>query len=142
MRSPHLTTRFPVRALVLLAVVAPLSACGATTYDETLAPDTAVATTTTLPSGSAAELLPQLLEHSVSLSGVMIAGDDVDAVAEQIDSLWAATRSEVQADRPDLLEGFDQAIAMIDKAVRFSRAADADKAARNLTVLVDAFLTA
>jgi hypothetical protein len=136
MRSP----RFPARALALLALPV-VAACGPTTYDEALAPDTAVATTTTLPSGAASELLPQLVAHSVSLSGVMIAGDDAEAVAEQIDSLWTASRPEVQRTRPDLLDGFDQAVALVDKAVRFSRAADADKAARNLTVLVDTFLS-
>jgi hypothetical protein len=136
--------RFPHRGVALVVAVplvaAGLTSCAATTYDQTLAPDTAAVTTTTQPSGSAAELLPQLAAESASLSGVMIAGDDADAVREQIDALWAAARDEVRGSRPDLLDGFDQAVALVDKAVRFKRAADADKAARNLAILVDTFL--
>ncbi len=128
------------RAVSLIAAAVLVAACSPTTYDEALAPDTAVATTTTVPSGTATDLLPQLAAQSASLSGAMIAGDDAGAVAEQIEALWTATRGEVQAERPDLLDGFEQAVDMVNTAVRFSRAADADKAARNITVLVEAYL--
>lgn len=127
---------------VASCVVAALafSAC-ATTYDEALVKDTSPATTTTLPSGSAVDLLPQLGDEARRLSGVMIAEGDDDAISEQIASLWAASRDQVKADRPDLVDAFDQNVAMVAKAVKFKRAADADKAAKNLTVLIDAYLT-
>jgi hypothetical protein len=125
--------------LSLVAVVG-LAGC-ATTYDSSLAPDTAPATTTTLPSGAAADLLPRLEASAVGLSSVMIDGGDDEAVSEQIDSLWTAARAEVSSSRPDLVDGFDQNVALVAKAVRFKRAADADKAANNLSMLVDAFLT-
>jgi hypothetical protein len=121
------------------AFVVALSAC-ATTFDETLVADTSPATTTTLPSGSAAELLPQLQIEASGLSAVMIADGDDDVVAEQITNLWNAARDEVRSERPDLVDGFDRSIAMIAKAVKFHRAADADKAASNLTTLINAYL--
>jgi hypothetical protein len=133
-----------LRAIPRLAVVAlaaaVLSAC-ATTYDPALVKDTSPATTTTLPSGPAADLLPRLAAEADRLSGVMIAEGDDNTISEQIASLWAATRDEVKAGRPDLVDGFDQNVAMVAKAVKFKRAADADKAAKNLTVLVAAFLS-
>lgn len=131
--------RAAVHCLLPLALACLLGACGATTYDQSLAPDTAVATTTTVPTGTAADLLPKIREASAGLSGVMIDNGDDAAVAEQIDALWAAVRDEVGRGRPDLVDGFDQAVALVDKAVRYSRSADADKAARNLAVLVDAW---
>ena len=47
----------------------------------------------------------------------------------------------MRSDRPDLVDGFDRSVALVAKAVQFHRAADADKAAKNLTTLVDAYLT-
>ncbi|MCU1359777.1 MAG: hypothetical protein JWN99_1066 [Ilumatobacteraceae bacterium] len=120
-----------------LAVV--MSAC-ATTYDEQLVKDTAPATTTTLPSGAAADLLPKLRDEASRLSGVMIDEGDATAISEQIASLWAAAHDEVEASRPDLVDGFDQNVAMVKKAVQFKRAADADKASRNITALVKSYL--
>jgi hypothetical protein len=121
---------------VPLAVVG-LSGC-ATTYDSTLVADTSPATTTTVPSGAAADLLPRIESEALNLSTVMIDGGDDEAVSEQIGSLWTAARAEVSSARPDLVDGFDQNVALVAKAVRFKRAADADKAANNLSMLVDA----
>lgn len=127
------------RVLVAIALVG-LSSC-ATTYDATLVQDTSPATTTTMPSGAAADLLPRLESEALGLSSVMIAGGDDEAVSEQIESLWSASRVEVSSTRPDLVDAFDQSVALVAKAVRFKRAADADKAAANLSTLVDAFLS-
>jgi hypothetical protein len=127
------------RTTVIGALVVALTAC-ATTYDESLVKDTSPATTTTVPTGTAAELLPQMASEAIRLSGVMIDGGDSESVSEQISALWTAARNEVIATRPDLVDGFDQNVAMCARAVRFKRAADADKAARNLTALADAYL--
>jgi hypothetical protein len=117
-----------------------LAGC-ATTYDSTLVQDTSPATTTTLPSGRAADLLPRLEDEAIGLSAVMIDGGDDEAVSEQIESLWTAARPEVTSSRPDLVDGFDQNVALVAKAVRFKRAADADKAANNLSMLIAAYLS-
>jgi hypothetical protein len=128
-----------LRALALVAA-AGLAGC-ATTYDSTLVQDTSPATTTTLPSGTAADLLPRLEDEAIGLSAVMIDGGDDEAVSEQIESLWTAARPEVTSSRPDLVDGFDQNVALVAKAVRFKRAADADKAANNLSMLIAAYLS-
>jgi hypothetical protein len=117
-----------------------LASC-ATTYDQTLVRDTAPATTTTLPTGPAAVLLPRLGTEAAGLSAVMIAGGDDDSISDQISSLWAAARHEVSTTRPDLVGGFDSSVALVARAVRFKRAADADKASKNLTFLIDSYLS-
>lgn len=127
--------------LLLSGAVVFVSSCS-TTYDATFSTTatTVAPTTTTLPVGPAAELLPRLRDEAASLSGVMIAEGDEDAVMERIVALWDATRAEIGQQRPDLVPGFQQNIALVEKAVQFSRAADADKASKNFDALVAAFL--
>ena len=128
--------------IAVVAVAFGLSACSPTTYDETLATTVTIeTTTTTIPSGAAADLLPVLLDEARSLSGVMIDDGDTGPVVERITALWDAARAEVLEQRPDLIDGFDASVALANKAVQFKRAADADKAARNFDVLVKAYLT-
>ena len=129
-------------ALPLVAVTLLATGCASTTYDETLATSatTAPATTTTVPTGTAAELLPRLRDEAASLSGVMIDEGDADAVAARIVALWDAAGQEVGRTRPDLVDSFDDNVALVLKAVQFSRAADADKASKNFAALVDAYL--
>ncbi len=129
-------------ALPLVAVTLLAAGCASTTYDETLATSatTAAATTTTVPTGTAAELLPRLRDEAASLSGVMIDEGDADAVAQRIVALWEAAGQEVGRTRPDLVDSFDDNVALVLKAVQFSRAADADKASKNFDALVDAYL--
>ncbi|MCX6520519.1 MAG: hypothetical protein NTZ21_07630 [Actinobacteria bacterium] len=143
--SLHPRRRAALAALpvsLLLAVTLLSTGCASTTYDETLATSatTAPATTTTVPTGSAAELLPRLRDEAASLSGVMIDEGDADAVAARIVALWEAAGQEVGRTRPDLVVSFDDNVALVLKAVRYLRAADADKASKNFDALVDAFL--
>ena len=133
-------SRIVVAFVAASSASALMGACSPTTYDDALVADTAPATTTTLPTGTMEQLLADLLAESGALSGVMIADGDEGAAGERIASVWAAVRSDVQAARPDLVDEFDAAVAMCDRAIEFSRAADADKAARNITALVDAVL--
>lgn len=133
-------SRIVVAIVAASSASALMGACSPTTYDDALVADTAPATTTTLPTGTMEQLLADLLAESGALSGVMIADGDEGAAGERIASVWAAVRSDVQAARPDLVDEFDAAVAMCDRAIEFSRAADADKAARNITALVDAVL--
>lgn len=127
-------------AIGTFASVLGLAACSPTTYDESRAPSTAVSTTTTTPTGTVTELLTRLSSDALGLSSVMIADGDAGAAAEQIAALWAAARADVQAKRPDLVESFDANVDRSTTAVQYRRAADADKAARNLDALVSAFL--
>lgn len=142
-RSPH-AARSTLAVLATAAVATVLSACGATTFDESLATTatTAAVTTTTLPTGTAAELLPRLVTEAASLSGVMIDGGDERSVVERMAALWDAVEQEVGTNRADLLAPFDASIALAQEAVQFERAADADKASKNIAALVEAYLGA
>jgi hypothetical protein len=136
-RAPAITA-----ALCLLTVTgsAVVSSC-ATTYDTTLASEQAsTSTSSSLPTGTAADLLPRLVTEASGLSGLMMAGMDAGGSAQRIQELWDAVKDEVNRQRPDLLSDFSANVARCVRAVQFSRAADADKAAKNLVALADAYL--
>lgn len=125
---------------ILVAVLA-LAACSPTTYDSsatTLPP--AGATTTTLPSGTAAELLPLMLAEVQGLPlKVMSAKGDGEA-ATRIEQLWAAVQPEIEANRPELVSDFEFVVRRTRDAADRNRPADADRAFKNLTSLVEAYL--
>jgi hypothetical protein len=133
-----LMRRLPLVLLSAALGIASLAGC-ATTYDAALVPDTAPATTTTLPAGTTTELLERLRSQSLALSSIVIDGGDSSEAYDALSDLWAAARPDVVAERPDLIDGFDRALAMCQKAVQYKRGADADKAARNIDVLVSAW---
>lgn len=127
------------RTLALVALTAfSLTACTAT-FDASLVEDTTVIvqTTTTLPTGTTDELLVRLLDQTSALSGVMLDGGDRRAALAQIELLWTAAEPGVRSERADLVQGFERAIEMCQRAVQYQRAADADKAARNIAALVE-----
>jgi hypothetical protein len=129
-------------ALVAAVILGGLASGCATTYDETLSTTatTAPATTTTLPSGTAVELLPVLRDDAATLSAEMIDEfGEPRAVVERMRAVWDVVAAEVGRARPDLVPGFDQNLALAERAVQYKRAADADKASRNIDALVDAF---
>jgi hypothetical protein len=125
---------------VLGVAVLGLGACAATTYDSELVATTTIAVTTTVPTGTAVDLLPRMVVEGQSVGGLMVDGGDARAAVERLTALWNAVRDEVATSRPDLIDGFDQQVDRFQRAVQFKRAADADKSARNLVVLVDAYL--
>lgn len=123
-----------------------LSACGATVYDESAATTTVVVTTTTLPTGTAAELLPRLVESLSDLS-ILIGpvpdtlrpeGDKRRQLAE-IEALWAAVEYEVNADDPDTADTLARMVELARIAVERNRPADADKAAKFAAQAVAAY---
>jgi hypothetical protein len=126
-------------AVPIVAVLG-LGACAATTYDSELVATTTIAVTTTVPTGTAVDLLPRMVVEGQSVGGLMVDGGDARAAVERLTALWNVVRDEVAASRPDLIDGFDQQVDRFQRAVQYKRAADADKSARNLVVLVDAYL--
>ncbi len=116
-----------------------LAACSPTTYDASIPSDPPAATTTTLPTGTAATLLPRLLTAAGSLSAAITTRGDKVGIADQVQSLWNAASQEVAATRPELLGDFEANVAMSVRSAQFNRAADADKAFQNLTALVTAY---
>ena len=130
------------RAAVIAALLGNvvLAGCAPTKYDETITTGSVEATTTTTPIGSPTELLPRLVAEAASLSEIIANKGDDGAVAEEIAALWSAAVEEVSVTRPDLLPDLQANVERCGVAAKFNRPADADKAYRNLNVLVEAYL--
>jgi len=127
-------------AAALPLALAGIAACSGTTYDESLVTDALPATTSTLPTGTAAELLPRMLDEVAGLSAKVSNGEGAHDAASRVEQYWAAIEDEVAATRPDLVEDFLFVVSRCRSAADFSRPADADRAYRNLESLVDAYL--
>jgi len=127
--------------LAAACTVAVLAGCSPTTYDTTA--DTqphAAQTTTTVPAGPASELLPAMLAEVQGLAQrVMNADGDGDS-ATRIEQLWAAVKPEVESNEPDLVSDFEFVVRRCRAAADRNRPADADRAFKNLTTLVQAYL--
>jgi hypothetical protein len=128
--------------LVTAALVAALSAsgCAATTIDSSVTEAPAVAVTTTLPTGTAAELLPRLVTEAGKLSDVIGSSGDKGDQLLVITDLYDAIRPEIAENDGVAAESFDAAIELCRRGTQFNRPADADKCFRNLSALADAYL--
>jgi len=141
-----------IRASFILAsftvAAVSLSACGATTYDTSRVTTTSIASTTTTPSGSAAELLVRLADSLDGLSTLIGPRADNETVPDgnkrarlaEITAIWDVARSEMATQDPDGAETIDRMVALATLAVERNRPADADKAAKFTRTVVDAYL--
>ena len=125
----------------LLVLAASTASCAATTYDTSISTGSLAPTTTVLPTGSAAVLLPMLVTDAGQLSAVIVNAGDKFAIVERIEALWAAVRDEVSAKDRDIAIEIAAEIAKGRTAARLNRPGAADKVYRNLTALVQAYLT-
>ena len=130
------------RPLALLVLATSTASCAATTYDSSISIGTPAPTTTVLPTGSAAVLLPMLVTDASQLSAVIVNAGDKFAIVERIEALWAAVRDEVTAKDRELAIEIGAEIAKGRTAARLNRPGAADKVYRNLSALVQAYLTA
>lgn len=131
------------RWFCVLATSAALgTAACSSTYDASLAtPASTVPTTSsTLPSGTVAELLPRMLDEVKALSEKVAANEGDNASAALIDQYWQAMRAEVEAQHPDLVDGFEFVVRRCQAAADRRRPADADRAYRNLQTIADTLL--
>lgn len=134
-----------IRAHVLIIAlplfVTGLAGCAKTTIDASITEAPVVASTTTLPTGVAAELLPRLVIEAGKLSSIIGAQGDKNDQMHAITNLWNAARPEIAAKNPDLVKTFDFAVDLCDKGRKFNRPADADKCFRNLAALTNSYLS-
>jgi hypothetical protein len=129
--------------IVLVALVGGLVLTGCkSTYDASLATtdDTVVVTTTTLPTGTVAELLPLMLAEVQALSERVANSDGSKEAATRIEQYWAAMHDEIAADHPDMVKDFEFVVRRCRAAADRKRPADADRAYRNLRTLADSIL--
>ena len=126
------------RAAVLVGAAVALSACAPTTYDASLATTVTVSSTTTLPVGTAAELLPVMVDEVKGLSALVESGDGDREAAVRIAQLWAAIADEITVSHPELVEDFEFVVSRCQLASERHRPADADRAFKNLEVLAAA----
>lgn len=126
-------------ASTLLAGVM-VTACSPTTYIDVSTTTSAVATTTTLPSGTVADLLPVLLAEVQDLPRRVAEADGPGAAATRIEQLWAAMQPEIEADWPDLVVEFEFVVRRCRAAADRKRPADADRAYKNLNTLATVIL--
>jgi len=129
------------RSLTFLLAVSTAS-CAATTYDTSITTQTAAPTTTVLPTGTAAELLPKIVAEAAGLSKLIADGGDKIAAVERMEALWAAARDEVTRNDRELATEIGAEVAKGRAAATFNRPGAADKVYRNLTALVTAYLSA
>jgi hypothetical protein len=118
------------------------ASCAATTYDTSITTKTPAPTTTVLPTGTAAELLPMMVTEAAGLSELIVDGGDKLARVERIEALWAAVRDEVTRNDRELATEIGAEVAKGRAAATFNRPGAADKVYRNLTALVTAYLSA
>lgn len=137
-----MTTHVTAAVVGLLATVGSLTftGCSGTTYDQTIAAETSIAPSTTLPSGTPSELLPRLVQEASGLGKLIVDRGDRQGSMQRIDALWSATVDEVTRNEPEMAYSFGVAVALLRKAADRNRAADADKGYRNLKALTDQYL--
>lgn len=129
------------RTLAVLALVTSTVSCAATTYDTSISTQTAAPTTTVLPTGTAAQLLPTLVVTAAGLSNLIADQGDKTATVERVEALWAAVQAEVTVKDRDLATEITAEIAKGRDAARLNRPAAADKVYRSLKDLVQAYLS-
>ena len=136
------------RTIVISCVIVALSACGATTYDDSRVTTSAAPTTTTLPSGTTTELLQRLADELDGLSTLIGPRADNETVPDgnkrarlaEITALWTAAEPVMSADDPDGAETLGRMIDLATLAVERNRPADADKAAKFTRTVVEAYV--
>lgn len=138
-RHPRYTRR-PQAAFVLVAGAVVLGACTGTTYDPSAERSTTPAvasTTTTLPTGTTAELLDRLAAETAELEHVIQAKGDVATSISRINALWTA--AQIGVTDPAMHSGFDGAIRQAQRAAAGHQMGFAAKAGKSVAALVTAF---
>lgn len=133
-----MTGRATATTAALVAATLALTACGATTFDESRVSTTIGATTTTRPVGDASELLPRLADALAELSLLIGPRPDNSPRPDSnkrdqvglVSALWDAVRDQVIAVDPAAAESLQRMVDLAAQAVERNRPADADKAAK------------
>jgi hypothetical protein len=131
--------RTPVGPTVIVLVAVLLTGCSAA-VDDGSSFDPLSAGSTTLPTGTPADLLPQLVATVDQISEAIIDEGDQRALLAEAEALWTAAQADVAATNADAAESMQQMMDLARVSVERVRPADADKATKFLGDLVDAYL--
>lgn len=133
--------RFTVRAVAVVLCAGVLTSCSTTILDTINTTTTSsVVTTTTIPTGDIPELLGQLLENTQGLGSAIVAKDKA-VTAEKlrnVESIWVALKPQLLELPNDLATDIERIVNLVRSAVNKKRPADADKALRFVSLIVDA----
>ena len=131
--------RRPSLAGATVATVALVTSACATTFDTAATTVPATTSTVYVATGSTDELLAAISTEVRALSERLVDNEGQRDALARIESQWEAARPAIEQARPELLDGFDAAIAQVQRAVERRRPADADKASKTITTLIAAY---
>ena len=130
-----------VRAVAVVLCAGVLTSCSTTILDTINTTTTSsVVTTTTIPTGDIPALLDQLLASTDGLGSAIVAKDRVATTEKlrNVESIWIALRPQLLELPNDLATDIERIVNLVRSAVNKKRPADADKAQRFLSLIVDA----
>ncbi len=124
--------------LSVLATAVLLTGC-ATTIIDTAPTTTAVAPTTTIPSGTNDELLEQMRLTLSDISTAMSASDKTKAksLLANLQLAWDVLQPQIADKGEQLTQDLQRLIDLADSAVTRNRPADADKALRFMQIVIE-----
>jgi hypothetical protein len=140
-RTVGVLTARHLPAIIVAILGLSLASCAKTVIDPSVTTEPSVQTTTTLPTGTPAELLPRLVTEVGKLSDAIGNADHKREQIQLIDNLWNAVRPTIAATDGVLVLTFDATIALCHTGEKLNHPADADKCFRNLTTLADSYLS-
>jgi hypothetical protein len=124
-----------------LFVVLMLTACGATTVDQSIAASADTDVTTTLPpirpDASLVELVGDLTDSMRHLDEQVIEGDTDEETLARIEAIWVIAEPLAREHSIDMVFGLEQSVDLARTAVERRRPADASKAYKIAAALLE-----
>ena len=127
----------PTLAILAVSLIS-LTSC-ATTIIDTAPTTTAVAATTTLPSGTPDELFAQMQETIAFLSKALSESNKGVAKVRlaEIESIWSTLKPQVTDRGDQFVEDIQRIVDLAISSIERNRPADADKSLRFLTLVME-----
>ena len=129
------------RCAVLLVSATSLSACATKIVGSTQSTIPVVTTTTTLPAptGDIESLLMQLHTEATGLGQLVVDGKNSEAalIVARADAIWVAIEPQILESKIDIAEDVKRIVNLFHTAAERKRPADADKAVRFTTLMLE-----
>ena len=129
------------RCAVLLVGATSLSSCATEIVGSTQSTIPVVTTTTTLPAptGDIESLLTQLHTEATGLGQLVVDGKNSEAalIVARADAIWVAIEPQILESKIDIAEDVKRIVNLFHTAAERKRPADADKAVRFTTLMLE-----